>query len=153
MICKPVGTEVPTGYNGIGIGKEGNVAGYWFIEETPIQDGYFVGHDNVRIGSFNYTDGMNQLAGTWMNDDGSSRGTWYATAEDPTTFIDSTPEPPVSGENEACDYWDEASWSYVQCTEGLICAPSEATGEYICTIAPEQSYAGIDEACGYDESA
>ena len=76
MVCKPVGTEVPTGYNGIGIGKEGNVAGYWFIEETPQQDGYFVNHYNVRIGSFNYTAGSNQLAGTWMNDDGSSRGTW-----------------------------------------------------------------------------
>ena len=76
----------------------------------------------MRIGSFNYTAGSNQLAGTWRHDDWTSGGTWYATAEDPYTFIDNTPEPPVSGENEACDYWNEASFSYVQCQEGLMCA-------------------------------
>ena len=107
----------------------------------------------MRIGSFNYTADSNQLAGTWRHDDWSSGGTWYATLEDPTTFIDNTPEPPVSGENEACDYWDETSWSYVQCEEGLMCAASGTSGEFICTVAPEHPYAGINEDCGYFESA
>ena len=150
QLCK---SEPPTDYNGEGIGKDGSVKGYWFIKDTDEQDGYYVDLYNVRIGTFNYTAGSNHLAGTWRHDDWSSGGTWYATTENPTTFIDNTPEPPVSGENEACGYWDEASWSDVQCEEGLMCAQSEATGEYICTVAPEQVYAGIDETCGYDESA
>ena len=52
--------EPPTGYNGVGIGKDGSVKGYWFIEETAEQDGYYVDLYNVRIGTFNYTAGSNQ---------------------------------------------------------------------------------------------
>ena len=119
MVCKPEsGTGVPTDYDGVGMDKEGNVVGYWFIDGTePDNDGWYVDLDGTPRGTWSYDEGTT-LSGTWTHSDGSESGTWMASEDDPTTFIDSTPEEVcsdqdlglVGSDGNGCEKYYEAGW-------------------------------------------
>jgi hypothetical protein len=53
------------------------------------------------------------LSGTWMSDDGSEEGAWWAESSDPYTFIVNIPEEDEPEEDETD--------VYVQTTEGEDC--------------------------------
>ena len=104
--------QTPTEYDGVGMDKSGNLAGYWFLnEDTTEFDGTFVARVGSNTGKWRYDAGTT-LTGTWYDDDGMREGTWMATLDDPFTFIDTTPEPKQVG--ELCNSQDE-------CDMGLLC--------------------------------
>ena len=103
--------QTPTDYDGVGMDKSGNIAGYWFLNEDRTEfDGTFVSRVGSGTGKWRYDAGTT-LTGTWYDDDGT-QGTWIAYEDEPFTFIDSTPEPKAVG--ELCNAQDE-------CEEGLLC--------------------------------
>ena len=57
--------ETPTEYDGVGMDKSGNIAGYWFLnEDTTEFDGTFVARVGSNTGKWRYDAGTT-LTGTW----------------------------------------------------------------------------------------
>jgi hypothetical protein len=113
--------EAPTDYDGRGMDKDGETAGYWYLPASDAAEGTYIGQYGRNTGFWSFDTDSDQT-GVWRDAEGTEEGTFMRDPNNSDIFIDTTPEDEyvATTAGEDCGYSDSLGY-WVECADGLYC--------------------------------